>query len=239
MKRVLFAGVALALVAGSVPGFAAPASAPQAATAPHVQQPITFAQVKAVADKLWDRMDVNHDGKIDAADHDARLLERFARWDTNHDGVISKDEFLAFVHAREAQWHDHGPDHGPDGPPPPPPGEAGWHKPGHEGKGPDRLIAMAIVMPALHRLHKDGIPTRAAFDAAVKARFDALDANHDGALTHEELRAAWHGGWRHGQHHHMDHHDWDHPGEGGPHGHEWRHHDGDAPPPPPPPPAAQ
>jgi len=49
----------------------------------------------------------------------------------------------------------------------------------------------------------DGTITRAEFDAAAKARFDAADANHDGKLTPQERRAAWmamrgaHGGWDH------------------------------------------
>jgi hypothetical protein len=81
---------------------------------------------------------------------------------------------------------------------------------------------MAIIMPALRQVHKDGAITRAAFDAAVKARFDMLDANHDGMLTRAELHAARHGGW-----HHRWHRGW------GDRGGQWGH--GAMPPPPPPP----
>lgn len=194
MKTALFAGVAAAVLTAALPVLAAPAPPDtSAAGAAHV---ITFAQAKAAADTLWDRMDVNHDGKVDAADHDARLLERFAKWDTNHDGVISKDEFLARARAREEQWHGRHPD-GPDG----------WHKgeeghPGHDGPGrrPGGIVAMAIIAPAFHDARQQGVITRVAFDAAVKARFDTLDANHDGTVTREELRAAWHSGWGHHRH---------------------------------------
>jgi hypothetical protein len=182
MKSALFAGVAATLLATAWPLIAAP---------PAPSHDIAFAEVKAWADKAWDRMDVNHDGRIDGADRDVRLLEHFAKWDTNHDGVISKDEFLAVAHQREAGWHS---DHrgGPDGappPPPPPPGPDGWHHGGHPGG----VVMMAIIGPSLHDARKDGVVTRAPFDAAIKAHFDALDTNHDGTLTHDELRAGLHG----------------------------------------------
>ena len=82
---------------------------------------------------------------------------------------------------------------------------------------------MAIILPALHEARKDGVMTRAAFDAAVKAGFDRIDSNHDGSLSRDELRAARQA-WRHD----------DHRGGG------WRRDRGmpDTPPPPPPP-AAQ
>jgi len=78
---------------------------------------------------------------------------------------------------------------------------------------------MAIVAPALREAHKDGVMTRAAFDAAVKAQFDSLDTDHTGTLTREELHAAWHGGWGHRER-----------GEGAPH--VGVPHDGANPPPP-------
>jgi hypothetical protein len=218
MKCGLFVGVAAVVLTTAMPFVAAPLGAAPATAAPQPAPGVPYDQVKAAADKLWDRMDVNHDGKVDAADHDARLLEHFARWDTNHDGVISKEEFLAFAHAREAHGMGHRPgdpdrgvDHGDDH------GEGPWAR-GGPGHGPGGFAAMAIAGWAFHAARKDGVVTRAAFDAAVKARFDALDANHDGTLTREELRAAWRGG--------RGHHEWgpDHPGHP---------HNGDAPPAPP------
>ena len=98
------------------------------------------------------------------------------------------------------------------------------------GRHPGGFAAMVVVGPALHEARKDGVVTRAAFDAAVKARFEKLDTDHDGKLTHEELRAGFggwgRGGWGHGDHgrgrwEHHHHDDGDH----GP------HPDGDTPPP--------
>lgn len=191
MNKGVLAGLACAALATSTLAIAAATVTP-----PQPPHDLTFAELKADADKVFDRMDANHDGKIDAADRDARLLEHFAQWDTNHDGVVSKDEFLARVHAKEGERKDrHGPDHGPD---------HGDHRHG-------RMIA--IIGPALHDARKDGAITRLAFDSAIKARFDAIDTNHDGKLSHDEMRAAHghrgderHGGgdWRHGDHDHGD-----------------------------------
>ena len=208
MKSALFSGVAAVFLLAGQTAMAADAAVP--ATVPATVHGITFADVKVAADTMWNRLDANHDGKIDAADHDARLLERFAEWDTNHDGEISKDEFLVFAHAREAHWRGHGPD-AADGPPPPPaPGGEDWHKGGEGRRGPGGpgphgggFLARAVIAPALHDARKDGVVIRAAFDAAVKARFDALDANHDGTLTRDELPhnargASWRGAGDHG-----------------------------------------
>jgi len=41
---------------------------------------------------MFDRLDANHDGFIDAAEINAMLARRFARMDANHDGVLTADE---------------------------------------------------------------------------------------------------------------------------------------------------
>jgi len=240
VNKVLLAGGAflalatstLAIGAQTLAGASAPAGPPR--QPPHE---LTFAEFKADADQVWNRLDVNHDGRIDQSDRDARLLEHFAQWDTNHDGMVSKDEFLAHVHAQEAGWkaHEHhGPDgHGPDGmghdgpPLPGGPDHMGPHG-GPDGMGDHhhgRMMAMAIIGPAMHDAGQNGVITRVAFDTAIKARFDKIDTNHDGKLSHEEMRAARseHGEehWgHHGDRHHGDWHHGDHP-------------HGDTPPPPP------
>lgn len=217
MKSALFAGLAVALLANPLPVLAdaAPATPTAPVAPPAAARTISFAQVKAEADMVWNRLDANHDGRIDGADRDVRLLRHFDKWDTNHDGVISKDEFLAFIHAHEGK--EPGDHHGPADAAPPPGHREGWHGDRDERHQHDEhggrlegLIAMAIVHPAMRVARKDGVITRAAFDAAVKAEFDRIDANHDGILTHEELRAAWrakgehrdgpwhHGPWQHG-----------------------------------------
>jgi hypothetical protein len=160
------------------------------------------------------------------------MLEHFVKADTNHDGMVSKDEFLAQVHAHEAQWHSHHPDDA-DGPPPPgregpehggsehdgPDHDSPDHGPMHPGMGrwPGGMIGMAVIHPAMRAARHDGTITRPAFDAAIKARFDALDTDHNGTLSHDELRAAMREAWGHGHH----------GGHGGP------HHGEDTPPPPP------
>jgi hypothetical protein len=69
------------------------------------------------------------------------------------------------------------------------------------GMGPHHghMAAMMIIGPAMHEARKDGVITRVAFDTAIKARFDKIDTNHDGKLSHEEMRAArpLHRGWGH------------------------------------------
>jgi hypothetical protein len=235
MKKLLLAGVAAGLMLSAAVEFAAPAfaeKAPQSQDKGGPDREIAWADVKAKADGLWDKLDANHDGKLDQADRDARVLEHFAEIDANHDGVVSKDEFLAFHHAREAKWKEKR----EDMPPPPPPGGKGPEGKGPEGNGPhgmgmmgphrmhpgmmgpEGFIGEAIIHPAMREARQGDTLTRAAFDAAVKARFDKLDANHDGKLTREERRAAFGPRGPHG---------WHHEGRRGP-----PPGDGDGPPPP-------
>lgn len=217
----------LALAGAAAIAIAAPLAMLHAAPgdAPHAPIAITRDMVKAEADKVWARADVNQDGRIDAADREARMLKHFDAMDTNHDGQVSRDEYLAALRAHAKGWHGgdwhggewpgHGPDHhgaGPEG--------AGPDAAGHGGDG-DRhhpMIARTLIIPALHDAVKADAVTRADFDAAVAARFDKLDTNHDGTLDRAELRAAqprgpgeWHG-------------------EG--HGGKWGHRGADMPPPP-------
>jgi Ca2+-binding EF-hand superfamily protein len=42
--------------------------------------------------KMFDRMDANHDGKLDAGELNGLLARRFARQDANHDGVLTAEE---------------------------------------------------------------------------------------------------------------------------------------------------
>jgi EF-hand domain pair len=198
-KSTLAASAAVLLTAsaavlyGAYPAFAEPGRDPMGMATE------TWADAKAKADAMWTRLDVNKDGVLNEADREAKLAEMFDMIDTNHDGAISKAEFMEH---HKKMMEGRGPDgKGRDGAPgafPPPPPGAG----------------MAMMMgPAAHMLHEmaekadtnhDGTITRAEFDAAVKAHFDAADTNHDGKLTPAERRSAWmamrkeHGGWGHG-----------------------------------------
>ena len=147
----------------------------------------TRAEAQQRAEKLFDRLDANHDGKLDSADRAARLNSFFDKIDTNHDGVISREEFLAaHEHMGGIMGHEH------EGAPPQgagTQGEAGaWHHDadhehgGHEqeGMGPmghhgwgheqEGGRGMMLVGAILHR----------------------ADPNHTGSkLTPEERKAAF------------------------------------------------
>lgn len=127
---------------------------------------MTRAEAQAHAAQLFAKFDVNHDGKIDAADRVAREAARFDKLDTDHNGSLSRAEFMA------------GADHfgGREG---------GRH--GHGWKGHHRdLGAMATMADTNH----DGALTQAEFTAAALQRFGTMDTNHDGTVTREERQAA-------------------------------------------------
>jgi Ca2+-binding EF-hand superfamily protein len=106
---------------------------------------MTRAEAKTRAETAFDKLDVNHDGKLDKADREARHLARinahFDALDTNHDGSISRDEFLAAHTGPKAPEMDHdmgAPGEHPDGPPPH--GRMGPH-------GAPRMARMAAAAP--------------------------------------------------------------------------------------------
>lgn len=204
-KSTLAASAAVLLTATTAlyavyPAFAEPGRDPMG------DKEVTWADAKAKADMLWTKLDVNKDGVLNAADREAKMAEMFDMIDANHDGSISKTEFMEH-HKKmmEGGWRGgKGRDGAPGAMPPP----------SREGMG----MGMGMMMgPGAHKLHEmaekadtnhDGTITRAEFDAAAKARFDAADTNHDGKLTAAERRAAWMamrkehgGGWGHGKRH--------------------------------------
>lgn len=140
--------------------------------APAPQREMTRAAAEQRADQIFDRLDANHDGKLDQADREARQRIRFDRVDTNHDGQVSYAEFTA-ARARFAQARkDHPAQHS---------GRFGQHGRGFAGRG---------GMVRLADADKDGVITKAEFEGAALQRFDRLDANHDGTVTREEAKAA-------------------------------------------------
>lgn len=58
---------------------------------------ITAAEIDAMLaekrDRMLEHLDINKDGKIDKADHKARVEQRFARFDTDKDGKVTIEEF--------------------------------------------------------------------------------------------------------------------------------------------------
>ncbi|KPF89153.1 EF-hand domain-containing protein [Novosphingobium sp. AAP93] len=196
-KSTLAASAAVALTAATAlyavyPAFAEPGRDPMG------DATVTWADAKAKVDAMWTRLDVNKDGVLNQADREAKMAEMFDMIDTNHDGSISKAEFME--HHKKMMdgpgWKDGKGRDGTSGMMPPPPPGAGMGM--MMGPGAHLLREMAEKADANH----DGTITRAEFDAAAKARFDAADTNHDGKLTAAERRAAWmqmrkeHGGWR-------------------------------------------
>ncbi len=192
MKRLtLGISAAVLVVAGTAFGTAGAQEQHEAG------QNLTRAEAQARAEHLFDKLDVNHDGKLDEADRAARDSQRineiFDRLDTNHDGKISREEFAA-AH-EHMRGHDHGAEHpGPDHPAGPDhPGISGDHPGGHMGHwGEGHHEMHGLVMLILHRADPNhaGFVTRDAFVRAALSLFDEADTNHDGIETPEEHRAA-------------------------------------------------
>ena len=212
MKR--FTLVAISGLALAVAGVGAAAAF--AADGP--RHDLTRAEAQAKAEKLFDRLDANHDGKLDAADRAAQLSAHFDMIDTNHDGQISRDEFLA-AHMRGMMGPGHdgmGPEHGGHdrdhadrdhddhdhrGPGM---GMMGGEKEGHGEWGHSPRHAL-LLFAILHRADPQhtGTVSREAFVNAALSMFDQADANHDGKLTEAERKAAWAAArehMRHGEH---------------------------------------
>jgi hypothetical protein len=243
MIKALFpitAAATLALLL-TVPPAVAALEAPSAAPAPG-EPGLTRAEAVAKAEKLFARLDLNHDGKLDAADRALHFGEIFDQIDTNHDGSISRDEFIAAQMREPVPGGDR--DDGP--PPPPPPGmapngppmggdEHAHHHgpmdhPGEPGRG-----AMEMVGLILHTADPQhtGTVTHDAFIAATLVLFDKADTNHDGIMTpaeHKAAQAALRSRW-HARMHDHDGRPGDGPPAGGPAG-EPIGAPGDMPPPP-------
>lgn len=137
---------------------------------------VTRAELTTALEARFARLDANHDGKIDQADRDIlrqqRLDARFAALDTDRNGQISKAEFVAGHEGRDGGGlNREGRDH---------------HGHGMRG-GPDGGMM------------KDGVIAKADFMARPLAMFDKADANHDGKVTAEEMKAArqaFRDGWK-------------------------------------------
>jgi hypothetical protein len=185
-KMILLAGVALIAVGGAA--YAQDEGGPR----PGPMGDTTRQQAIERADRMFARLDANHDGRFTPdeaqamrgmrrggpdgprgpegpAGPEGRGERMFDHLDINHDGNISRDEFNQ-AHARHA-----GPDgamhgSGPDGP-----GAAGPGGPGMRGA---RMFGA------------QGFLTQAQFRERALARFDRADADHNGVLTTAERQAA-------------------------------------------------
>lgn len=161
--RLLAIGTAAAAL------LAIPAAAQDAAPNARQQRMMadtTRAQAEQMAGAMFDRLDVNGDGRLDEADRTARQQARFDRMDTNSDGQLSFEEFTA--RPERAQRGEQRAE------------RANWR--GRRGGG--------MHMMRMAGAKADGPVTKADFVAAALARFDRMDANGDGTVTAEERRAA-------------------------------------------------
>ena len=110
--------------------------------------------------------DTNHDGVVTKDEAIAAADRRFDAIDANHDGRITPDEMATYRNAMMARRGG-----GDDAAPPPPPGGA-KHMPGM-GRRADP--------------NGDGVITRDEYRARAVARFDRMDANHDGKIDRTEM----------------------------------------------------
>lgn len=194
ISHTLLAAGLLSLSAGAMAQPSAPPpGAPQ--DGPRMRAPETRAELKTQLEARFDRMDANHDGKIDEKDPEARraarIAEHFAEIDTDKNGAISKAEFAA------AEEHRGPPEGGPMGRPgramlfnhrgregimmmrgrlpfAPPPG--GFEPRGPMAGGPDRKPGEAL--------------SKSDFVNQGLARFDKVDTDHDGKISAAERDAA-------------------------------------------------
>ena len=136
---------------------------------------LTRASVQERAAHAFQRVDVNGDGKIDAADREAQVKARFDRTDANNDGTIDFTEFSA----RRALRGDR------------PEGARGESRGSGERMGHRRMRGgMGMRGPGRGAdANSDGTVTRAEFESAFLARFDAADADSDGTVTAAERKA--------------------------------------------------
>jgi hypothetical protein len=173
----------LTLIAGAATLACAGTAFAQQTAAPRTHE-MTRAAVQQRADKMFDRLDANHDGKVDQADRAAREKARFDRMDADHNGALSYAEFTASHSPRDRQRAAHAAHAGDQR------GEGFNHRGGHRmamggfrGHGGFGLMRAGAEGKAASM-------TKADFEAAMLQRFDRLDGNHDGTVTPDEAKAA-------------------------------------------------
>jgi EF hand domain-containing protein len=177
-------GIAIAAIAGATAALAqtaqpAPvASPPQHSPSPYFAKPESRADVAQHVQRMFARLDTNHDGFITKdevaavqAQFQAKMQQRaetrgqdrasaFDRIDTNHDGVISREEFAAAK-----------------------PGYMGMRHAGFGRGFGERMFDQADA-------NHDGRVSLAEAQALALQHFDQADLNHDGIVTPDERRQA-------------------------------------------------
>lgn len=192
MKKTLIAGAALVALLSCTATMAQPA--PGQMRGPDANQDgiITQAEVRTQAQTMFARMDLTKDGKLDKADRDARMAERFKKLDTDGSGEVSLAEMTAAREAREAKRAERmsmraeGGQGGQGGQGGKWRGGPGMGKRGGHGGAHGAMRGALMRMDA----NKDGAITLAEFEAGALERFKRQDTNNDGQVTKAERDAA-------------------------------------------------
>lgn len=188
MKKITLLTLGAALIA--VPVLAAPGGAGKGGMDPN--RTVTRTEAQAHAAAMFAKLDVNKDGKLDAADRAAQRTEMhakmFAAIDTDGNGSISRAEWDKHGADRAAKRAERGEKHADAG-------ERGEGRP-HGMRGPHgKRGGHHGMMMGRADANGDKVISQAEFQTAALARFDAADANKDGKVTPEE-RAAQREAWK-------------------------------------------
>ncbi|AHE56340.1 EF-hand domain-containing protein [Sphingomonas sanxanigenens] len=180
MKKMILFGALGATLLGSGLAVAQPAERPGR------DADWTRTEMIARADKQFAKLDTNGDGKITAderaARKDARLEARFQRLDADRNGSVTLAEMKAADAQRGEKRAGRGERDGQE--------RGGRHgmRRGHHGRGgPGGMMMRADA-------DKDGVITKAEFQAPMTAMFDKLDTDRNGVVTKAErdaARATW------------------------------------------------
>ncbi len=131
------------------------------------------AEMQARAQARFAQSDRNHDGRISLAEFqdasDKKLAERFAHMDANKDGQLTQEEMRMAHEQRRGRMMDRRHDR-----------REGMEKIRGLDTNKDQALSRAEIGTAMPRLLE---------------HFDQLDANHDGKITRDEMRAG-HGAMR-------------------------------------------
>jgi Ca2+-binding EF-hand superfamily protein len=144
---------------------------------------IVHGQERAeMLDRLFSRMDRNHDGFIEKSEVPPDFWSRLSLRDGNQDGKIDKDEAAAAIQSLSPRGDS----------PLRPAGEPGDEGKQAGGKRPDVLLSPERLKQLFARLGKDGegkIPLT-ELPEPLRDRLGKLDTNQDQALDRTELKAA-------------------------------------------------
>lgn len=177
----------LALTMASAALYAAPAIQAEADS----NKAVTKAEALAKADAHFAKMDLNGDGKLDAADKVAMVKKHFAEMDADKNGAITEAEFVA---AHEARAAKRGERHATRMEPAGPGGMEHHGRGGHKGRH-GGMRGGGMKMLASFDTNGDKAISKAEFRTAAEARFTKADTNNDGIISAEERKSQRKGKW--------------------------------------------